>query len=347
MNRKTIRPTRVAAASVATLAAGAALRPLAQRRWHAYRAVPSDLRSPLLLLPLHFTSVRGVRLMAKLPVPAPRVPADVRHEVRTVPGRDGRPDVPVHLYRPSEQARQPSPALYWTHGGGFVMGSPTEGHEWCARVVRELGVTVASVDYRLAPEHPFPEGLEDSYTGLLWLAENADDLGLDTTRIAVGGDSAGGGLAACLAQLALDRAELTVCFQLLVYPMLDDRTVLREDHGGTGEVIWSPISNRFGWTSYLGRPPLQASAPDYAAAARREDLSDLPPAWIGVGDLDLFFAEDVFYADRLRAAGVPCTLTVVPGMYHAADQLGRAQKSAAMAKFNRTKLEALRAGLFG
>ena len=185
----------------------------------------------------------------------------------------------------------------------------------------EAGVLVASVDYRLAPERPFPAGLTDCHAALRWLHAHAEERGVDPARIAVGGDSAGGGLAAALVQLAHDRGEVPVAFQLLVYPMLDDRTVLEADDDGTEHFVWSRRSNRFGWTAYLGHEPTVESAPEYAAPARREDLSGLPPAWIGVGDLDLFHAEDLAYAARLRAAGVACEVHEVPGMYHGADVL--------------------------
>jgi acetyl esterase/lipase len=160
--------------------------------------------------------------------------------------------------------------------------------------------------------------------------EQAATVGVDPARVAVGGDSAGGNLAAALSLLARDRGGPAICFQLLEYPMLDDRTVLRADHGGRGELFWTPASNRFGWTAYLGHPPVKDDAPDYAAPARVDDLSGLPPAWVGVGDLDLFFDEDVAYAERLRAAGVPCELHIQTGMYHGADAIrGKAATSRA------------------
>jgi len=137
----------------------------------------------------------------------------------------------------------------------------------------------------------------------------------------VGGDSAGGGLSAALSQLARDRGGPPICFQLLEYPMIDDRTVLRTDHEGRGVFLWTAESNRFAWTAYLGRPPTHDDAPRYAAPLRTEDLGGLPPAWVGVGDLDLFYAEDVAYAERLQAAGVPCELYIQPGMYHGADSI--------------------------
>jgi acetyl esterase/lipase len=218
-------------------------------------------------------------------------------------------------------------------------------HEFCAEVATELGILVVSVDYRLAPEHPFPIPLEDTYTGLRWLLDHADELGVDRRRIAIGGPSAGGGLAACLAQLAFDRGEVPLVFQLLVYPMLDDRSVLRDDQAGTGDFMWDPESNRFGWTCYLGHPPWADAAPDYAAAARREHLFGLPSTWIGVGSLDLFHAEDVEYAARLRSAGVDVELVVVPGMYHGADTLPRVVDAPSMVAFNQSKLNALKSAI--
>jgi acetyl esterase/lipase len=203
----------------------------------------------------------------------------------------------------------------------MVLGAPEQGHVLCSRWAAELGVLVVSVDYRLAPEDPFPAGLEDCYSALQWLHDEAGSTGVDPARIAVGGDSAGGGLSAALSQLARDRNGPAICFQLLEYPMLDDRTVLRAGTEGRGRFLWTPESNRFAWTAYLGRSPIEGDAPLYAAPARTEDVSGLPPAWVGVGDLDLFHDEDVAYAERLRVAGVPCELDVVPGMYHGADSI--------------------------
>ena len=202
---------------------------------------------------MSITNQRTVRFLRALPMPD-RVPGGVRHDVINVEVA-GRDPVTIHTYQSPDRVR-PSGALVWTHGGGFVLGTPAVGHEFCSRVAAELGAFVVSVDYRLAPEHPFPVPLEDAYTGLRWLSEHASELGVDPARLAVGGDSAGGGLAASLAQLAHDRAEVPVCFQLLVYPMLDDRTTLRVDHGGTGDFVWTPSSNRFGWACYLGQPPV-------------------------------------------------------------------------------------------
>lgn len=312
-------------------------------RRRAMAAVAPDLRHPLLFLPFHVNSAALVRLAALLPVPAASVAPGVELWRRDAPGRGRHPAVEVYGYEPQGR-RRPSGALLWIHGGGFVMGHPATYHDLCSRFAADLGIVVVSVDYRLAPRHPFPAGLEDCYTALAWLHDRAADLGVDPARIAIGGDSAGGGLAAVLAQLAHDRGEVPVRFQLLVYPMLDDRTVLRADHAGTGAFVWSPTSNRFGWTAYLGHAPRADEPRPYAAAARRADLAGLPPAWIGVGDLDLFLAEDVGYAGRLVAAGVPCELVVVPGMYHAADGL-LAGKVPAMTDFRDAMVRAVGHGL--
>jgi acetyl esterase/lipase len=329
------------ALALAAVAGAVRLAPHIRRKTAAAAAVASELRSPAMFVPLDITTATMARLFRRLGSPPFDFPPRIRHDVRTVAGRDGRPPVRVHLYERADRIR-PTGVLYWIHGGGFVIGNPELSHGYCSMFADELNVLVVSVDYRLAPENPFPEGIEDCYTGLLWVRDHAAELGIDPSRIAVGGDSAGGGLAACLAQLAHDRAEVDLCFQLLVYPMLDDRTVLRTEHGGTGEFVWSPASNRFGWTSYLGRPPGAGDAPAYAAGARRADLAGLPPAWVGVGDLDLFHDEDVAYAERLQAAGVPCELVVVPGMYHGADGLPGTADSPTMIVFNAAKVAALR-----
>jgi len=340
MKKRTLFGLGVGLAGAAAVAAAVSSQLPRWRR--AQEIVPPELRSPILFVPTTLTSERALRVIRALPMQT-RLPAGIHHEVR-IAAVDEREPVPVHLYEPAERVR-PSGALYWIHGGGFIMGTPAIGHEFCSRVAAELGVLVVSVDYRLAPEHPFPTPLEDAYTGLSWLSDRAEELGVDTARIAIGGDSAGGGLAACLVQLAHDRREVPVCFQLLVYPMLDDRSVLRVDHAGTGDFVWSPPSNRFGWTCYLGRPPVADSAPAYAAAARRDDLSGLAKAWIGVGELDLFHAEDVAYAERLRAAGVDVELVVVPGMYHGADAIPPAAFAPSMVGFNASKLDALRSAI--
>lgn len=320
-----------------TAAAGIAVR----RRNLA--AVPSELHHPALYAPLSFTNAVAVALGRRLlPSPQSAIRPGVEVEERAVPATATDPAVTVLTYqRPARPA--PSGALLWIHGGGTVMGAARQSQGWCSRIAEELDVLVINVEYRLAPENPYPAALDDCYRALRWLHDKAAGLGVDPARIAVGGQSAGGGLAAAVVQRAHDTA-IPVRFQLLLYPMLDDRTVLRADPPGRQVYTWTPASNRFAWTAYLGRPPQAQEERPYAAAARRTDLTGLPPAWLGVGDIDLFYAEDVAYARRLRDAGVECELRVEPGMYHTADELldGRAPS---MTAFRNSAVDALRDAL--
>jgi acetyl esterase/lipase len=224
----------------------------------------------------------------------------------------------------------------------MIVGSPQFEAGGAGRLARELGAVVVSPDYRLAPEHPFPAALDDCMTALRWMFVHAAELGIDPDRIAVVGASAGGGLSAAVAQRSHDEG-IALRAQVLVYPMIDDRTVLAGDHGGRGALAWTPEANRFGWTAYLGHAPRSADAPEYAAPARREDLAGLPPAWIGVGDLDLFYEESVAYAERLTAQAVPCTVLTVPGMYHGAD--GVTPKARSMVEFRASMMDHLRSHL--
>ncbi|NUS94315.1 MAG: alpha/beta hydrolase [Nocardia sp.] len=246
--------------------------------------------------------------------------------VRALSGRAGRTppaggtvervddQVTMRVFRPAPAAT-PAPAVLFVHGGGYVIGNAAMGDRFCAAVAARLGAVAASVEYRLAPEHPFPVPLEDCYAGLRRLAELP---GVDRDRIAIAGESAGGGLAAALALLARDRGEIRPVLQLLSYPMLDDRTCARTDIDPRWLRMWSLHSNRFGWRSYLGDLG-SAAVPPLAAPARYDNLAGLPPAWIGVGTHDLFHDEDLAYADRLRRAGVSCTLHEVRGAYHGFD----------------------------
>lgn len=222
----------------------------------------------------------------------------------------------LRLYRPTGSAGS-RPAMLWIHGGGFIIGTPEQDEAHSLELCQRLGMVVAAIDYRLAPEHSYPVPMEDCYAALEWLYANSDDLQIDRARITVGGNSAGAGLAAGLALLAHDRGKVPLAFQLLIYPMLDDRTALRTDVDDKRLRLWTSKSNRFGWSAYLGQEPGGGGdVPEYAAPARRRDLSGLPPAWIGVGTCDLFHDEDIAYARRLEEAGVPCTLKIVEGAFH-------------------------------
>ena len=263
-----------------------------------------ELRRIARFVPRRMVYPWSVPLLRRLP-DLPR-PSNDGVEVLTLAGGAG-----TRLYRPAG-ASSPAPALVWIHGGGYVIGSAAQDDRLCRDWAHRLGMVVASVEYRLAPEDPYPTPLEDCYQVLTWLAGLP---GVDRDRIAIGGASAGGGLAAALALLARDRGEIRPVLQLLSYPMLDDRT-LDPALDDPGFRLWDTASNRFGWGSYLGD-----ADPDSAVPARREDLADLPPAWIGVGTLDLFHGEDLTYAARLAAAGVPCEFHEVPGAFHGFDRI--------------------------
>jgi acetyl esterase/lipase len=293
---------------------------------------------------LHFSSkTLWLINLAVAWMPAPKLPDDIQVENVLIPGREEQTRIRLRIYRPKALAT-PAPALLWLHGGGYLIGKPEMDDLACAEYAREAGIVVVSVDYRRAPRHPFPAALDDSYAALAWMASYAPRLGVDLARIAAGGRSAGGGLAAALVQLAHDRQEIRPVFQLLIYPMLDDRTVLRADLAGTQHLIWSQKSNRFGWESYLGRECGAAETPPYAVPARRADLSGLPPVWIGVGSLDLFHDENVGYAQRLRACGVACEIEIVPGAFHGFDGFDR--QLPIVQDFRKAQVSALKRALF-
>ncbi len=242
----------------------------------------------------------------------------------------------VRVYLPA--TRRSTAALFWIHGGGLIIGRAVQDDRLCAQTARALGIVVVSTEYRKAPEHPFPAALDDCTAAWKWMQGAAGRLGIDPARVVVGGESAGGGLAASLDQRLHDMGDETHApiAQWLFCPMLDDRTAAWRDLDAVNNFVWNNRVNRFGWRSYLGVEPGAEDVPAYAVAARREDLSGLPPTWIGVGDIDLFADEDRTYAERLRAAGVEVTVEIVPGAPHGfeawapnasitRDYIGRAQ----------------------
>jgi acetyl esterase/lipase len=221
--------------------------------------------------------------------------------------------VDVFVYRKTDRPDQPG--VLWIHGGGYVLGNAED--ERARMIAHTLDCTVVSVDYRLAPEHPFPAGPDDCYAALTWMAEQASDLGIDPDRIAMGGASAGGGMAAGVALMARDRGGPQLKLQLLLYPMIDN---LHATQSGQIEnhPVWKQETSFNAWEMYLdGTPGDDASM--YAAASRAERLNGLAPAYICVGSEDLFRDEDLEYARRLSEAAVPCEVAVYPGLYHGAD----------------------------
>jgi triacylglycerol lipase len=255
----------------------------------------------------------------ELPLPpAPDCGVDVTD--RRVPGPQGAPDIGMRIYRPRDESG-PLGGIYHIHGGGYVAGSAKELEFIHRPLAAALNCVIVSVDYRLAPETAFPGAIEDCYAGLAWTIAHADELGIDAGRLGVMGESAGGGLAAALALLVRDRGEHRLAFQHLTYPMIDDRTCIAPPHAYAGEFIWTPHNNRFGWAALIGGEPGGGDVSPYCAAARAEDLTGLPPTFIMTGTLDLFVDEDIEYARRLIAAGVPTELHVHPGAFHGFDAL--------------------------
>lgn len=278
---------------------------------------------------------RALLAELRFQAPAPDFSAIAVSE-RTVPGPQGAPDVRILLYLP---ATAPGGALLWIHGGGYVLGSADQDDLLVKGLVSSVGCAVVSVDYRLAPETPFPGAVEDCYAALRWLYAQAGELGVEAGRIAIGGASAGGGLAAGLGLLTRDRAEVPLAFQLLIYPMLDDRTAVATDLPPyVGEYVWTPQANHFGWTALLGQAPGGPGVSPYAAAARAQRLEGLPPTYLSVGALDLFLEENLEYARRLLRAGVPTELHVYPGAFHGFNMAADARVSQA---FVRDQLAAL------
>ena len=277
-------------------------------------------------------------LVASLPVIQNVASADFQ-----VPCVQG-PDVNVRVYRPADQT-QKLPALLWIHGGGFCIGSLHEDDYRARQLVENLGTVVVSVDYRLAPEHPFPAPMDDCYAALHWLSENCDQLQIDRDYIGIGGLSAGAGLAAGLGLLARDRGEIKVIFQALLCPMIDNRCASPSSFSVTDERVWNRRSNLKGWDAYLGTEQSDQVLPSaYAAPSRAENLEGLPATYIAVGTVDMFIDEDRDYADRLQKAGVPTQLEIFSGGFHAFEFIvpDAAISKAALA----THYRAIKAGLF-
>lgn len=353
MGRKFVRTfsRRDVAKAAAVLGAGA-LVPLGKIIAPALAAAPT--RDPLMMVhpelreaarqilavnqqmpPLSEVTLPSIRAgMAKYEKPwLTEVPVEQRYIA--VPGS---PDVLVYIINARHGTVRPG--IIHMHGGGFVSGWAALKIPELQKLAEDLDCMVVTVEYRLAPETTYKGSIEDNYTSLKWMHANALELGLDPGRIAVMGESAGGGHAALLSITARDRREVPVLFQALVYPMLDDRTgSSRPVPSHFGKIGWTAQSNLFGWRSFLGQPPGGLDVPAAAVPARNANLSGLPPTFIGVGSIDLFLDEDVEYARRLINAAVPTELLVVPGAFHGFDNV---TVSSIARQFNTAKLEALR-----
>jgi acetyl esterase/lipase len=271
-----------------------------------------ELRPVLGAFELPTVDAAGVAAMRSASFASPDLSDAVARTEHEVPGD---PPVPVRVHR-AKEAQGLLPAIVTIHGGGYVIGSYDMDSPLLDRWCPGLGVVGVSVEYRLAPETPYPGPLDDCYAALRWTLDNADELGIDKDRIGVYGLSAGGGLAAALALLARDRGEVPLAFVLLDCPMLDDRQQTPSIEA-EGLYVWGAGSNEFGWRSYLGALYGSDEVPVYAAAARAVDLAGLPPTCVVVGSIDGFRDEDIDYAQRLNQSGVPCELHVIAGLPHA------------------------------
>jgi acetyl esterase/lipase len=256
---------------------------------------------------------------------------DVVKEDRSVPGPAGAPEVALRFYRAKDAQSGPLGCVYEIHGGGFVAGSVQMMDPWCQAVAAVLGVVVVSVEYRLAPEHPFPAAVEDCYAGLMWTAAHAGELGIDPARIAIAGQSAGGGLAAATALLARDRGGPTICFQVLEIPELDDRLETPSMKAFTDTPLWKRPNAVWSWKHYLG-PDHEGEVSEYAAPSRAKDLSGLPPAYVSTMEFDPLRDEGLIYAMRLLEAGISVEVHSFPGTFHGSSLVAGAEVSRRGAK---------------
>lgn len=256
-------------------------------------------------------------LLRRLPAPRPAAGTD-----RVAVEDHDLVHAAVRLYVP--RARANGAALLWIHGGGMLIGSIAQNDRECIAYADDLGILVASAEYRLAPEHPFPAPLDDCFEVWEWLQSRAAELAIEPGRIVVSGQSAGGGLAASLAQKIRDAGGVQPAGQALFCPMLDDRTAARRELDALKHKLWNNRSNFAGWSHYLGHPAGEAEERDHAVPARRADLAGLPEAWIGIGGADLFLEESQAYRERLEAAGVPCDFYIAPGGFHGFEGLAPA-----------------------
>jgi len=254
------------------------------------------------------------RALLPMLLPKPKAPAGITIEqIKTSGG------VKLRIYSPAGQRTRA--AMLYIHGGGMMIGSPAMDDALLSSTASELDIVIVSPDYRLAPEHPYPAAVDDCHAAWDWIQENLAARGIDNTRIAIGGESAGGGLAAGLVLRIHDEGGSQPVAQWLFCPMLDDRTALDRSLDDIDHFVWNNKMNLVGWKSYLGKNFGTDQVPAYAAPARRESLEELPKAWIGVGDVELFFAENKAYANKLTAAGVACQLDIVNGAPHAFEGL--------------------------
>ncbi|GFZ31083.1 esterase [Clostridium zeae] len=283
------------------------------------RVLPELL--PILQSAVRFDLNKDLDMMRNLRLPYIEKSTNVSTTTLMINGPES--ELLVKIYEPKNRKNVNLPAVFWTHGGGYVLGHPDGDDGICGYFVNEVSCVVVSIDYRLAPENPYPAALEDCYAGLKWTVDNAERLKIDTSRIAIAGASAGGGLTAALALMVRDRGEIKVAFQMPLYPMLDDRNITPssyEVNEGNLPTAWNREANEIAWKMYLGNINSD-QVPYYAAPARAKDLTGLPPAYTFVGQLDPFRDETIDYVARLAQAGVDVEFHLYPGCFHGFDSI--------------------------
>jgi len=265
-------------------------------------------------------------------------------EERPIPGPEGAPETTVRIYRPAG-AQGTLPGILYIHGGGMVLGNLDGEHLTALMLTEAVGAVIVSVDYRKAPEAPFPAGPEDCYAGLTWMAAHTDELGVDPARVAVYGGSAGGGLALAVALMSRDRGGPGIAHLMAIYPMVDDTNTTPSSHEITDVGLWDRAGNLEAWQWYLGDAHGTDDVSHYAAPARADDLSGLPPTFVDVGELDLFRDEDIALVTRLAQAGVPTEFHLYPGAYHASEVF--APEAALSKRIWAARIDSLRRALHG
>ncbi len=257
--------------------------------------------------------------------------------------QSGKKDMDLYILKPTvnKKPTEKTPGILWIHGGGYVTGMAKMIHfSRAAGLVKKYGAVVVTPEYRLAKAAPYPAALHDCYAALKYLKEHADDLGVNSSQIMVGGESAGGGLAVAICMYARDKGEISIAYQMPLYPMIDDRdTDSSRDHNAH---VWNSTRNHRGWKAYLGAL-WEKDVPPYAAPARQTDYSNLPPAYTFVGDIELFYCETLAYIDNLKKAGVNAKVDVYPNWFHAYDLLFPFRKASkkAIAEFEKQYLYAV------
>lgn len=285
-------------------------------------------------VPLH--DISGLRALCEaMTGPLAKTPDHIEKLVYKVPAPDGHEILLYHFRVRQEHREKSERAVFHIHGGGYIALSAEQYSGLPIGIVCRTGVQVITVDYRLAPENPYPTALNDCWVALQWVHDNAQELFIDSARMAVMGESSGGGLAAALAIKARDEAvSPPLAKQILVYPMLDDRT--KTDHTG-GLLLWGVDHNTSGWTAYLGSEVGSDRVGAYAAAARVDSVSGLPPLYIDCGQLDLFLHENLEYARRFMEANITTELHIYHGLPHGFEQMGSSTEPVLQAIVNRDK----------